>query len=190
MACAKEDLRLERAFARHLMNQSLTELLQNQLRDLYDAECQYERMLPRMVECCTDKELRAAMAEIAVGTSENIDVLKQVCRLFEVAPDGLECEAMAGLIREARRTADQGPDSATLDAALIANAQRIAHYEIAGFGTASAFAKCLSAPAAAALLSKLAEQAGRHDVRLTKIATGGWFFPGVNDDARQASAAP
>jgi ferritin-like metal-binding protein YciE len=169
------------------MNHSLAELLHEQLRDLYDAEQQYLRMLPRMAENSTHGMLRSFMKETEYATSENSAELARVCTLLGIEPTGVACEAMEGLIREVKRSAGDIADSATMDASLIANAQRIAHYEIAGFGTASAFAKCLGATEAASILANLAKQAGTRDQALTKIATGGWFSPGVNDEAAAAA---
>jgi ferritin-like metal-binding protein YciE len=169
-----------------VMNECLADLLQDQLRDLYDAESQYGGLLPRMVESVTHPALREFLVTTEQQTQENLDNLARVCSLLGVQPDGVNCEAMEGLIREARRSASRIVDSATLDAAIIANAQRIAHYEIAGFGTASAFARCLDATEASALLGRLAEGAGTRDQALTKIALGGWFEPGVNQEAATA----
>lgn len=168
------------------MNHSLAELLQDQLRDLYDAEQQYKGMLPRMIETCTDEELRLLLIELENTTAENVSDLARACSMLGVNPEGVPCEAMEGLIREVKRSACEIADSATMDACIIANAQRIAHYEIAGFGTASAFARCIGQTEACTLLSDLAKRAGSTDHALTKIATGGWFKPGINHEAAAA----
>lgn len=165
------------------MNGSLADLLHEQLRDLHDAEVQYCRLLPRMIEMSTFGALRDFLISTDQQTHENLGTLEQVCSLRGISPSGVHCEAMEGLIREARRSPGFTVDSATLDAAIIANAQRIAHYEIAGFGTASAFARCLNSNKASSLLARLADEAGARDQALTKIALGGWFEPGVNQEA-------
>ncbi len=165
------------------MKQSLKDLLEEQLRDLYDAAIQFRQTLPDMINACTSDELRQFLTAMQEDNSETILGVEEACDLLQTAPDGITCEAMDGLIREARRSTDETGDSATIDAAIIANAQRIAHYEIAGFGTGSAFAKALKLKEVAALLSDVAERAGRHDQRLTQIAIGGWFVPGINDEA-------
>jgi len=169
------------------MIDSLADLLHDQLRDLYDAENQYLRLLPRMIDGAVHTELREFLIATEVETHHNAQALVEVCADLGVSADGLRCEAMDGLIREARRNADNTVDSATLDAALIANAQRIAHYEIAGFGTASAFARCLKANSASTRLAELADSAGERDRALTRIAVGGWFDPGVNEEAALAA---
>lgn len=163
--------------------QSLRDLLNEQLRDLFDAELQFNALLLDMIDKATSHDLTEALIKIAEDTRENIRQVEQVCELFSTNPSGVTCEAMRGLIREAHVTTKVDGETATIDAGLIANAQRIAHYEIAGFGTARAFAQCLGETQAATLLGELADRAGSHDRALTQIATGGWFFSGVNKEA-------
>ncbi len=166
---------------------SLNELLKDQLRDLFDAEIQFGAMLPEMIEKATSENLRKGLLHISDGTQENIGQLEEVCRRLETPPTGVTCEAMRGLIRETTQTTGGQGDTATIDASLIANAQRIAHYEIAGFGTARAFARCLGRNDVASLLGELTSRAGLHDKMLSTIATGGWFSSGVNDEAASSS---
>jgi len=165
------------------MNHSLAELLHEQLKDLYDAEQQYQGVLPKMINCCTHEELSQFLFDLEKTTADNMSDLSSACKLLGIEPDGVTCEAMEGLVREAKRSTGENADSATMDASIIANAQRVAHYEIAGFGTASAFARCIGQPEAATLLSDLAKRAGSTDQALTRIATGGWFKPGINQEA-------
>jgi len=172
------------------MNGSLADLLHEQLRDLHDAEAQYARLLPRMIDKATYSSLRDFLISAEQQTHENLETLAHVCSLRGISPDGVHCEAMEGLIREARRSPGFPVESATLDAAIIANAQRIAHYEIAGFGTASSFARCLQATESSSLLASLADEAGTRDQTLTKIALGGWFEPGVNQEAAAPANLP
>ncbi len=127
------------------------------------------------------------MMQLDEQTYENITELHRVCDLLEISPYGVECEAMRGLIREVHSSTNENRDTATMDAALIANSQRIIHYEIAGFGTASAFAKCINESDVSTILSKLAESAGCRDREFTKIATGGWFSSGINQEAAALS---
>lgn len=171
------------------MSSCFHSLLHDQIRDLYDAERQYQLLIPRMIENATDSRLREHMEETDLATKDNETLLREVCERLRIEPHGVVCEAMEGLIRESGRSTDAFPDSATTDAAIIANAQRIAHYEIAGFGTASAFARCIDEKKAAALLRQMARNAGGRDRRLTRIAMGGWFSPGINEEA-EAVAQP
>lgn len=168
---------------------SLTELLQEQVRDLFDAEKQYQAKLKDMIDRATDAGLRDTLFEIADDTQATLRYLRETCAELGVDPHGVTCEAMRGLIREASDTIREQGDTATIDASLIANAQRIAHYEIAGFGTAHAFARCLELKRAAELLGELNAMAKTHDRALSRIATGGWFRGGVNLEAVQGEPA-
>lgn len=162
---------------------SLLELLQEQLRDLYDAEIQYRSKLPDMVSRATDPVLADALADISNSTSATVEAIEDACSEMDVVPTGVTCEAMRGLIREASETVRERGDTATMDATLIANAQRIAHYEIAGFGTTAEFARCLKLTRPAEILSNLTRTAKEHDRTLSKIANGGWFKSGINHEA-------
>lgn len=90
---------------------------------------------------------------------------------------------MAGLLREAEGTEREYANGSLKDAALIANAQRIAHYEIAGFGTARSYAKHLDLDEIEESFEEMAEQSGDNDKDLIKLATGSWLSSGINDDA-------
>lgn len=162
---------------------TLSDLLKEQLRDLYDAETQYERLLPNLIKSATSSQLRKHLEAIALHTRENISHLAFICGLLGVPPTGVVCEAMVGLIREAIGTTHEWGDTATKDAALISNAQRIVHYEIAGFGTAKAFAKCIGLHEAVRVLDGMVKVAVDNDSALTTLATGGWFTTGINHEA-------
>lgn len=162
---------------------TLKDVLMEQLRDLYDAEIRYREILPRLVERSTHADLATVLAAVARQTEENIRKLALACAALGCDPGGISCEAMKGLVRESQGTADHPGESAAIDAALIANAQRIAHYEIAGFGTAKAFAAQLGADAVAADLDDLLSDAYIADAALTRIATEGRNGVGVNKAA-------
>lgn len=167
---------------------SLLELLQEQVRDLYDAKFQYQTKIEAMIHCSTDGRLREVLQEVSDDVNRGLDLLREVCEELDVTPDGVTCEAMRGLIRETNAALSERGDTATIDANLIANAQRIAHYEIAGFGTARAFARCLGMRRAADILGELTTTAKTHDRALSQVATGGWFQTGINLEAVQATA--
>ncbi|MEZ0389781.1 MAG: ferritin-like domain-containing protein [Verrucomicrobium sp.] len=169
--------------ARPLFN--LKDLLSEQLRDLYDAEKQYAAQLPEMIDRATSTHLQDKLREVAEQVTHNAEELAHVCNLLEVPPDGVTCEAMKGLVREAKDAASDWGDSATLDASIISNAQRIAHYEIAGFGTARAFSRCLKLTEISEILQQLLGQAFRDDKDFSYIANGGWFSPGINHEAAE-----
>ncbi|MBC7979328.1 MAG: DUF892 family protein [Armatimonadetes bacterium] len=160
---------------------SLRNLLQEQTRDLYDAENSYCDFLGKMMQTTTNAELAEELASIATDSRSNIADLEDICNFLEVPSEGIKCHAMAGLLREAKEITDVYECSSVKDAALIANAQRIAHYEIAGFGTAKAFAVQLKLPKVEALFSDLLVRASKADKALTKIAVGSWLTSGINN---------
>jgi len=161
----------------------LLELLCEQLRDLYDAGCQYRVHLDSVLKAVVSEELSRLMEEISLDVDEGISRVAEACELLGVPPGGVPCQAMAGLVREGKEVTADWEDSATRDAALIANAQRVVHYEIAGFGTAAEFARCLKRNKVAAILKELLQRSGDNDHRLDRIAMGGWFSEGINREA-------
>ena len=167
---------------------TLRELLSNQLRDLYNAESQYRQILPGMLNSAADEDLRVELTNVLEQNELNLGGLRLACRQLDVDPNGLTCEAMRGLVHETRDTLAEYGDPQVIDAALIANAQRIAHYQIAGYGTARQFARVIGADGVADTLDDLATRAGQVDHQLTKVADGGWFTRGVNQHASKAPA--
>ncbi len=167
---------------------TLRDLLHEQLRDLYDAEMRYSGLLSEMIDRATGVDLKELLREIAGRTQDNVTHLSHACTTLRLEPGNVTCEAMKGLVREAKDHASDWGDSATQDAALIANAQRIVHYEIAGFGTAREFARLLKLDEAAEILADLLKHAVSTDKALTKVARGGWFTPGVNQEAIAGAA--
>lgn len=167
---------------------SLKDLLQEQMRDLYDAEVNYKNALPQLISTATSPDLVSQLQHIALKSQENADHLTRICGLLGVPSTGVTCEAMKGLLREAKATTQDWGSSAVIDAALIANAQRIVHYEIAGFGTGRAFAVALGEKECTHLLDDMLEQAVDNDKALTRIASGGWFTSGINAEALKPAA--
>ena len=167
---------------------SLGDLLREQLRDLFNAEENYHRHLASFISTATSPKLRQQFELIEQNTRHNIQSLADLCRQLEVPAHGVTCEAMDGLIREAKDTTSEWGDTATIDAALISNAQRIVHYEIAGFGTAKEFARCLGHKEISKALGEMLQSSFTIDQSLTKIATGCWFRPGINHEAAEMAA--
>lgn len=165
----------------------LKDLLQEQLRDLYDAEVHYGNMLGALIKTATSADLEERLRHIAIQTQENAVQLANICNLLGVPPEGVTCKAMDGLLREAKETTQDWGDSATIDAALIANAQRIVHYEIAGFGTAREFAKCLGEKETASILNEILIRSYENDKELSSIAKGKWFTSGINKESALVS---
>lgn len=167
---------------------NLKDLLSEQLRDLYDAETQYAAQLPEMIGKATSSHLQDKLKEVSDRALHNAEELAHACSLLGTKALGVTCEAMKGLVREAKDTASDWGDSATLDASIIASAQRITHYQIAGFGTARAFARCLKLPEVSEILQHLLGQAFQDDKDFSYIANGGWFSPGINHEAAQPAS--
>ncbi len=166
---------------------SLRTLLEDQLRDLYDAEVAYSKFLMRMEGNVENSDLEETVDAMRLHTCEHIQIIEEICAEIGVPPTGVRCAAMEGLLREAAETADGYESGAVKDAALIANAQRITHYEIAGFGTCKAFANKLALSTIEKKCSEMLADAIGCDKRLTKTATGSWLSHGVNDLAAASS---
>jgi ferritin-like metal-binding protein YciE len=164
---------------------TLADLLREQARDLYDAEISHRDALRTMDRLSAAPDLSEYLAKIADDTAENLEALDAICRLLEVPPTGVKCAAMEGLVREAKETSSEWDSSAVRDAAIIANEQRIVHYQIAGYGTAKAFAKAAKLPEAAEHFDAMLRRAHENDRTLTRIACGSWIETGINELAAQ-----
>ena len=158
---------------------ALREAFLDELKDLLDAELQLLKALPKMAEAAQNDGLRAAFQEHGGQTASQIKRLGQVFAAFEEPVRGKKCKGMKGLIEEAEELIEEDEG----DAALIAAAQKAEHYEIAAYGVAKAFADCLGFHEDVKLLAKTLEEEGNADETITRIATGGLFRSGVNEEA-------
>jgi ferritin-like metal-binding protein YciE len=149
---------------------SLRDLLLHELKDLYSAEKQLLKALPKMAKATSHEELKAAFEEHLEQTEEQVTRLEQVFESLGEKPKAEKCLAMEGLIAEAQKTMGEDMPEAVMDAALIAAAQRVEHYEIAGYGTVRTFAEILEEDEAAGLLEQTLEEEKETDERLTEIA--------------------
>src|SRR4051794_36052198 len=122
---------------------SLHDLLVSELKDLYSAENQLVKALPKMAKAASSAELRDAFTQHLEVTRGQVERLEQVFAELDVSPRGKKCKAMEGLIEEGKELLEEDADPAVLDAALIAAAQRVEHYEIAGYGCVRTFAEHL-----------------------------------------------
>jgi ferritin-like metal-binding protein YciE len=154
----------------HTNFQSLDDLLVNQLQDLYDAEKRLTKALPQMAEAATNAQLKQAFQTHLGQTEAQVDRLKAVFKLLNQRPKSSTCEAMKGLIKEGEEMIHADGDADVRDAALIAAAQRVEHYEIAGYGSARTFAEQLGKAEAAELLQQTLDEEGETDKMLTQIA--------------------
>jgi ferritin-like metal-binding protein YciE len=149
---------------------TLEDLFMNQLMDLYDAEKRVTTALPRLAAAAHNPALKAVFQDHQRVTQMHLSRLEQVFRAAGYRPKGDTCEGMRGLIEEGQQAieADGNPD--VKDAALIAAAQRLEHYEIAGYGCARTFAQRLGKMDAARLLQESLDEIGATDKMLTRIA--------------------
>jgi ferritin-like metal-binding protein YciE len=149
---------------------SLRELYVEQLRDLYDAENQLIKALPRMAKEATSDELRQGIEEHLEQTREHAERLEEIFEQLGEKAKGKKCKGMQGLLEEGKDTLDEDMEEDTKDAAIIAAAQRVEHYEISGYGTARTYANLLGEDKAAELLEETLEEEKETDQKLTQLA--------------------
>jgi ferritin-like metal-binding protein YciE len=161
---------------------TLEELFIEQLRDLYSSETQILKALPKMIKGAHSPELKAAFAEHHEQTQAQAERLEQILKKLGAGIRVKKSKPMAGLLEEGEEILNADADAPVQDAALIAAAQHVEHYEIAGYGCARTFAQQLSDEVAAALLEQSLEEEAGMDEKLTHIAE-----TSIN---RQAAALP
>jgi ferritin-like metal-binding protein YciE len=163
--------------------QTLRDLFIEQLRDLHSAETQLVEALPAMAASASHDQLRQAFEHHLEETREHVARLDEIFGELGVVASGEMCKGMQGLIAEGREFVTSGGDATVRDAALIAAAQRIEHYEISAYGTVRTLADQLELGHARDLLDQTLDDESAADKLLTKIATGGMFKTGVNQRA-------
>ncbi|GAA4295882.1 ferritin-like domain-containing protein [Nibribacter koreensis] len=151
---------------------TLEDLFEHQLKDLYSAEKQLIEALPKMAKATEDAKLRKAFETHLEETKEQKARLEKVCELVGISPGRMKCKAMEGLVEEGEETIEEDAEPEVKDAGLIASAQRIEHYEIAGYGTAAHYAERLGHAEAAQLLRLTLEEEQKTDTLLNKLAKG------------------
>ena len=149
---------------------SLRELYVNELKDLYNAETQLVKALPKMAKAASNAELRQGFEEHLRQTSEHVSRLEQIFDLLGEKPTGKKCLGMEGLVKEGAETISEDYEDALMDAAIIGAAQRVEHYEIAGYGTVRAFAELLGENEHVSLLEQTLEEEKETDEKLTQLA--------------------
>ena len=149
---------------------SLDDLFVHTLQDIYYAEKQIEKSLPDMIEKATNTELTNGFKKHLEETKGQIQRLEEVFRMHGHQPKGVDCPAIDGILEEAEEIAGDVADKQTLDAALIAAAQAVEHYEITRYGTLIAWAKELGRPDCASVLQKNLDEEKTTDEKLSKIA--------------------
>jgi ferritin-like metal-binding protein YciE len=149
---------------------SLNDLMIEELKDVYDAEHQITKALPKMAKAAFDPKLQSTFNAHLTETEGHIRRLEQVFNLLGEKPARKTCKAMRGLLEEGDDVLKEDADSLVKDAALIGSAQRVEHYEMAAYGTLRTFALTLGFDEIATLLQENLEQEGETDRKLTMIA--------------------
>jgi len=149
---------------------TLQDLFIHELKDVYSAEKQLLRALPKMAKAASSEELRAGFEQHLEETRGQIERLEQIFESLEASTRGPKCEAMAGLIEEGASLMEEDAEDAVMDAGLIAAAQKVEHYEIATYGTLVTWARHLGHEDAVELLEQNLEEEKATDVKLTELA--------------------
>jgi ferritin-like metal-binding protein YciE len=160
---------------------SLQDLLAEQLRDIYSAETQLLKALPKMAQAARSPELKEAFTSHLEETRGHVDRLNQIFERLGIDAGAKKCKAMEGLLAEGEETIAEDAPPMVHDAALIAAAQRVEHYEIAAYGCVRTFATLLGDDETASLLEETLEEEEDADYKLTEIAES------INDEALNAT---
>jgi ferritin-like metal-binding protein YciE len=157
---------------------TLEELFLDEIQDLYDAEKQLTKALPKMAKAASSDELRQAFEDHLEQTKGHVDRLEQVFEALGEKAKGKKCEAMAGLVKEGDEIVSSTEETPVRDAGLIAGAQKVEHYEIASYGSARTHAQLLGHDSIVDLLEQTLEEEKETDEKLTDLAQST-----VNEDA-------
>jgi ferritin-like metal-binding protein YciE len=153
-----------------MSNQGLKDLYVDELKDLYNAENQLVKALPKLAGAAASDELRQGFEEHWEQTKGHVERLEQIFQMLDESPKGKKCKGMEGLIEEGSEVMEEDYEGNLLDAALIGAAQRVEHYEIAGYGTARSLAESLGETEHVSLLSETLEEEKQTDEKLTELA--------------------
>ena len=167
-----------------MADKGLMELYVDELKDLYNAENQLVKALPKMAKGASSSELRSGFEEHLEQTKGHVQRLETIFRQLKESPTGKKCKAMEGLIEEGSEVSQEGYKGSVLDAALIGAAQRVEHYEVAGYGTVHAFAEELGETDQASILKQTLEEEKATDEKLSKLAKQ------INAQAKRSVAGP
>lgn len=149
---------------------SLKELYVDELKDLFNAENQLTKALPKMAKAAAAEELRQAFEEHLEQTKGHVQRLEKIFQTLGESPKGKKCKGMEGLVEEGAEVMEEDFEGSLMDAALIGAAQRVEHYEIAAYGTVCAFAEELGETEQASLLNETLEEEKETDEKLSKLA--------------------
>jgi ferritin-like metal-binding protein YciE len=149
---------------------TLNKLYVEELRDIYNAENQLLKALPKMAKAASSAELKQAFEDHLEETKEHVDRLEEIFKGLDESPKGKTCKAMKGLVEEGSEILEEEGEESVLDAGIIAAAQKVEHYEIASYGTVRTWANLLGEDEAAELLQQTLDEEGDADKRLNELA--------------------
>ena len=149
---------------------TMQKLYVEELRDLYDAENQLLKALPKMAKAASSAELKQVFEDHFDETKEHVERLEEIFKGLDESPKGKTCKAMKGLVEEASEIIEKEGEQSILDAGIIAAAQKVEHYEIASYGTVCAWAKLLGEEEEADLLRQTLDEEGAADKNLSELA--------------------
>lgn len=150
--------------------ESLQKLWVHELKDLYSAENQILKALPKIIEAATDEELKELLSEHLGETEEQVVRLQKIFEGLGASPKGHHCKGMEGLLKEGEDILEAQGEDSVRDAGIISACQRVEHYEIAGYGTANAYAELLEQHDAAALIQETLDEEAGADTKLSRLA--------------------
>jgi ferritin-like metal-binding protein YciE len=153
-----------------MRSEGLRELYVDELKDLYSAENQLIKALPKMAKAASSEELRQGFEEHLEQTKGQVQRLEKIFESLEGSPKGKKCVGMEGLVQEGAEVMEEDFEDSVMDAALIGAAQRVEHYEIAAYGTAREFAKILGETQHASLLEETLQEEKETDEKLNELA--------------------
>ncbi len=168
----------------------LKHLYVEELKDLYSAENQMVKALPKMIKAATSEDLRAGFEEHLEQTKGHVSRLEEIFQALGESPKGKKCKGMEGLIKEGGEMIEEDPAPEELDAGLISAAQRVEHYEIAGYGCVSTYAKLLGEDEAESLLRETREEEKKTDSKLTELAESINLEAAGSDESEEGNGTP
>jgi ferritin-like metal-binding protein YciE len=164
-----------------MANEGLKELYIDELKDLYSAENQLLKALPKLAKAASSDELQDGFKQHLEQTRGHVERLEQIFKSLDASPRGKKCVGMEGLVKEGSELMEEDFEQAVMDAALVGAAQRVEHYEIAAYGTVSEFARILGEEQHVSLLEETLQEEKETDEKLTSLAKE--INPQANQDS-------
>jgi len=168
--------------------QTLQDLYEEELKDLYNAENQILKALPKMIRAASHPQLKRAFTQHERQTRQHVKRLERICRDLGVSPKGKKCVGMEGVIKEGAELIQERPEADVLDAGLIAAAQHVEHYEIAGYGCVRTYARLLGQEYHAGVLQQTLDEEKDTDELLTSLAEASINLEAENNGMESSSS--